>query len=66
MASEKKLLRPRDGRMIAGVCAAFARTFGVDATLVRVLMVLLVVLGVGSGVLVYLISWILIPQEDVI
>ena len=65
MTAEKKLLRPRDGRMIAGVCAACARYFGVDVTLVRVLWVL-AVLGLGTGVLAYLICWLLIPQEDVV
>jgi phage shock protein PspC (stress-responsive transcriptional regulator) len=63
MDLEKKLLRPRDGVMIAGVCAAFARYFGVDVTLVRLGWVFLVIL-LGTGLLAYLICWIVIPQED--
>ena len=64
MSTEKKLLRPRDGAMIGGVCAAFARYFGLDVTVVRLLAVLLLLLGVGSPILVYLVCWIVIPQED--
>ena len=63
MQEERKLLRPRDGAMIGGVCAAFARYFGIDATLVRILWVLLV-LAVGTGLLAYVVCWILIPLED--
>jgi phage shock protein PspC (stress-responsive transcriptional regulator) len=59
---EKKLTRPRDGRMIAGVCAGMARYFGLDATLMRVVWVLAVCLG-GTGFLAYLICWVVIPEE---
>lgn len=59
---DKKLVRPRDGRMIAGVCAGVARYFGLDATLIRVIWVLLVCLA-GTGILAYLICWLIIPEE---
>ena len=59
---EKKLVRPKDGRIIAGVCAAVARRYGLDATLVRVLWVLAVCVF-GTGILIYLILWALIPEE---
>jgi len=62
MTEGKKLLRPQDGRMIAGVCAGFARHFGLDATLVRILWVLITCLG-GAGIIAYLICWIIIPEE---
>jgi phage shock protein PspC (stress-responsive transcriptional regulator) len=62
MEPEKKLVRPKDGAMIAGVCAGMARYFGLDPTLVRVIWVLLVCLA-GTGVLAYLICWLVIPQE---
>jgi len=48
--------------MIAGVCAGFARHFGLDATLVRILWVLITCLG-GAGIIAYLICWIIIPEE---
>lgn len=47
--------------MIAGVCGGVANYFDVDPTLVRILWVLFVLLG-GSGILVYVIMWILMPR----
>jgi phage shock protein PspC (stress-responsive transcriptional regulator) len=62
MEPEKKLTRPLDGRMLGGVCAGIGRYFGVDATLIRLAWVLLVCLG-GTGVLAYVVCWIVIPEE---
>lgn len=59
----RKLVRPRDNRMIAGVCAGLARRFGMSTGLVRLLFVLSVILP-GTQVLIYLILWILMPNED--
>ena len=60
-AEDKKLERPRAGRMLAGVCAAIAGYFGLDVTLVRVGYVLL--FTAFSGVIAYFILVIVIPQE---
>ena len=57
-----ELLRPRNGRMIAGVCAAFARTYGWNLVLVRVI-VCVAALHVGLGLVAYAIAWITIPEE---
>ena len=59
----KVLMRPRDGRMLAGVCAGVADYFGVDVTLVRVIWAVVSVITGGVGVLAYLVAWILIPDE---
>ena len=56
------LVRPTSGRMIAGVCAALARRFGMSTSVVRLLFVLSLVLP-GTQVLVYLVLWALIPAE---
>lgn len=48
--------------MLAGVCAALARRFGVDVTLVRLAWSLSVLL-LGTGVLAYVLCWIIIPKE---
>jgi phage shock protein PspC (stress-responsive transcriptional regulator) len=56
------LQRPRQGRVIAGVCAGIARRFGWDPTLVRVLAVLSMLLP-GPQVLIYLICWLVIPND---
>jgi len=50
--------------MIAGVCAGLAHHFGLDVTLVRILYVLVSILSVAfPGILVYLVLWIVIPEE---
>lgn len=59
----KPLLRPREGRMIAGVCAAFAVHFGWDVVLVRVLVATLTVLtGFVVGIVAYVVAWLIIPD----
>jgi phage shock protein PspC (stress-responsive transcriptional regulator) len=57
------LVRPRRGKVVAGVCAALARRFGMSATGVRVLFVLSMLLP-GPQILAYLVLWIVIPAED--
>ena len=58
----KRLIRPQQDKMIAGVCAGIADYFGMDVTMVRLLVVVGTVLGLGSLVIAYIIAWILIPQ----
>lgn len=59
----RRFRRSRDNRMIAGVCGGAAAHFDVDATLVRIILVAATLLGFGTGVLVYLACWLLVPQE---
>ena len=62
MASSPKLVRPRGGRRIAGVCAGLARRFGLRPWQVRLLFVLSLLLP-GPQILLYMALWILIPSE---
>jgi phage shock protein C len=62
MAEIRRLYRSRTNRQIAGVCGGLAEHFKLDATLIRVLFVVLAVLG-GSGILIYVAMWIIVPQE---
>jgi phage shock protein PspC (stress-responsive transcriptional regulator) len=55
------LVRPRD-RWIAGVCSGLARRFGVSAGVVRLLFVLSCLLP-GPQVVVYIVLWVLMPNE---
>jgi phage shock protein PspC (stress-responsive transcriptional regulator) len=57
------LARPRSGRVVAGVLAAFARRFGLDPWLVRLLFVVVLMVAPGSQILIYPILWILMPSE---
>ena len=62
MENMQKIVRPLDGGKIAGVCAAFARFFGLDVSIIRIVWLLAVLLA-GTGVLAYLICWLVIPKE---
>ena len=62
MARSTDLVRPRSGRVIAGVCAALARRFGMSTRLVRLLFVLSCLLP-GPQILAYLVLWIALPAE---
>ena len=48
--------------MIAGVCGGVAEYAGIDATLVRILVVVGTVLGMGSLLVAYVAAWVLMPQ----
>ena len=60
--SREKLVRPTQGRYIAGVCGALGRATNTDPVLWRVLLAVLGFFG-GVGVLIYLIGWLAIPGE---
>ena len=60
---QKKLLRTLENRMICGVCGGIGKYFNVDPTLVRLIWVLASFAGAGSGLLVYIIAAIIIPEE---
>jgi phage shock protein C len=60
-----RLYRSRSERMIAGVCGGLAAYFGVDPTLVRILA-LATFLIPGSGVIAYLVAWLIVPEEPII
>ena len=58
----KRLLRPREGRLVAGVCVGLARYFGVDVNLVRLGFGVFTVFW-GLGALVYAFAWAMVPEE---
>lgn len=58
----KQLIRPFQGRMVAGVCAGLGDYFGVDPNIVRLVFAALSIFG-GAGVLMYLVAWLLVPEE---
>ena len=58
----RRFRRRRDG-MIAGVCGGAADLLGIDATLIRVGLVAATIFGFGTGILLYLACWVLVPQD---
>lgn len=62
MVVQKKLYRSRSDHIIAGVAGGLGEFFSVDATLVRLVMLLVVFAG-GAGALLYIMAWVIIPVE---
>ena len=60
-----KLIRPRHGRKIAGVCLGFSEYFDVDVTLVRIVWLITALMTV-IGLLSYPIAWIIMPEEPLL
>jgi phage shock protein C len=60
--ARQRLVRPRAGKVIAGVCAGLAQFFDVNVTLVRVLFLLFALTGAGE--VVYIALWILVPKAS--
>lgn len=63
MSNERKLTRSRSDRMLAGVCGGLAQFFGLDTSLVRIAYAILTIFTAFAGVLVYILMWIIIPEE---
>jgi phage shock protein C len=60
---QQGLVRPRQGRVLAGVCAGLGRRFGIDPWPARLLFVLILLVIPGSQILIYPILWILMPSQ---
>ena len=66
LAQGRRLMRSTADSKIAGVCGGLAEYFGVDATPIRLLWVILSILcgAVIGGVIAYLIAWVIIPKRS--
>lgn len=58
----KRLYRSKTDRIIAGVCAGVAEYSNIDPTIVRLLWLLWSLIW-GTGIIAYIIAWIIIPEE---
>ncbi len=64
MDNTKRLTRPRQGRKMAGVCAGLANYLGMDPTIVRAIYAILsVCTAIVTGLIVYLILMLIIPED---
>jgi len=59
----KRLYRSKTERMLGGVCGGLGEHLNVDPTVIRLLWVLVTLISLGSGLLIYLIAWIIVPEE---
>lgn len=62
VVARKRLVRPRNGRKIAGICLGFAEYFDLDVALVRIVWVVSSLFGL-AGVIGYIAAWIIVPEE---
>jgi len=62
-STTKRLRRSTTDRMLAGVCGGWAAYLGVDAAILRILVAAATVFGIGTPVLLYVICWVLMPEE---
>ncbi len=60
------LVRPRNSRVLGGVCAGIGQRYGIAPWTARLLFVLLLMVVPGSQILVYPILWILMPSADAV
>jgi len=59
---QSRLVRPENGRVLAGVCAGLAQWIGLDVTLVRIIFLFLGI-WTGMGGLIYLVLWVVMPSS---
>ena len=61
----KRLYRCSDNRILGGVCGGIGRYFEIDPTIIRLIAVLLSLGSFGTGILIYIIFWCIIPSDKV-
>jgi len=60
----RELRRSTKDRMFAGVCGGLGEFFGIDPTVVRLLFVFGVIFGYGIMILVYLVLFLVVPEDN--
>lgn len=60
---EKKLVKSMSNRMICGVCGGIGEYFKIDPTVIRLIWAILTVCGIGTGIIVYIIAAIIMPES---
>lgn len=59
---EKRLTKSTENRMICGVCGGIGSYFKIDPTVIRLIWAILTFCSIGSGILVYIIAAVIIPE----
>jgi len=60
----KQLYRSKNNRMLGGVCAGLGEHLDVDPTVIRLIWAVVTFLSFGTGIIIYILAWIIIPEED--
>jgi phage shock protein C len=61
--SSKRIYRSETNRIIAGICGGLGEYLDIDPVIIRIILVLITIFG-GSGVILYIIAWIVIPTKS--
>jgi len=59
---KKRLYRDTENRVLGGVCSGMSTYFNTDPVLIRIIFILLVFLGVGISIVIYMIMWVVVPK----
>lgn len=59
----KRLYRSKSQRMLGGVCAGLGNHLDVDPVVIRLIWIVFTLLSFGTGIIVYLLAWFIIPEE---
>jgi len=59
----KRLYRSRKEQMLGGICGGLGEHLDVDPSIIRLVWVVVTLLSLGTGIIVYLVAWIIIPQS---
>jgi phage shock protein PspC (stress-responsive transcriptional regulator) len=60
----KRLYRSKKERILGGVCAGLGEHLDVDPTVIRLIWAVVSVLSIGTGIIISILAWIIIPEED--
>ncbi len=63
-SAERRIVRPRSPRLIAGVCSGFALHYGWNIAVTRILCVVLTCFTSGIGILFYIAAWVILPDAQ--
>ena len=60
----KRLYRSKKERILGGVCAGLGEHLDVDPTVIRLIWAVVSVLSIGTGIIISILAWIIIPEDD--
>jgi phage shock protein C len=60
----KRLYRSKKERILGGVCAGLGEHLDVDPTVIRLIWAVITVLSLGTGIIIYILAWIIIPEQS--
>ena len=60
---DKKIFLSETNKKIGGVCGGIGDYFNIDPTLVRLIWIVITLMTMGTGIVAYIIAWVIIPQQ---